>query len=53
MGEKNKCRVVIRRAGGRECTLPVESCCDEPDGGHVIVVRCGTQASECCCKRDE
>jgi hypothetical protein len=53
MGEKNRCRVVIKRAGGGECTLPVESCCDEAGGEHVIVVRCDTDASDCCCADDK
>lgn len=51
MAEKNKCRVVIKRAGGEECVLPVESCCDEADGEHVIVVRCDTGSNDCCCEK--
>ena len=53
MGEKNRCRVVIKRAGGEECTLPVESCCDKPGGEHVIVVRCDTDVTDCCCEKKE
>lgn len=50
MAEKNRCRVIVKRASGDECTLPVESCCEEEDGGRVIVVRCDTAASNCCCE---
>jgi hypothetical protein len=53
MSEKNRCRVVIKRAGGGECTLPVESCCEESGGEHVIVVRCDTDARDCCCESDK
>jgi len=53
VGEKNKCRVIIKRAGGEECTLPVENCCDEPGGEHVIVVRCDSTAADCCCKKED
>jgi hypothetical protein len=48
---ENKCRVIIRRASGEECTLPVESCREEKDGHCVIVVRCDTEAKDCCCEK--
>jgi hypothetical protein len=53
MAEKNRCRVVIKKSSGEECVLPVESCCDEPDGEHVIVVRCDTDTKDCCCEKKE
>jgi hypothetical protein len=53
LAEKNRCRVVIKKASGEECVLPVESCSDEPDGEHVIVVRCDTDAKDCCCERKD
>ena len=52
MAEKSRCRVVIRRASGSECTLPVD-CCEGEDGERVIVVRCDTDAADCCCESDK
>jgi hypothetical protein len=51
MEEKNRCKVIVKRASGGECTLPVESCCEEEGGGRVIVVRCDTDAADCCCEK--
>lgn len=47
MAEKNKCRVVIKCGPGKECTLPVD-CCEGVEGERVIVVRCDTEAADCC-----
>jgi hypothetical protein len=49
MAEKKKCRVVIKRASGGECELPVEECCEDKDGCRVVVVRCDADSSDCCC----
>ncbi|MHC5059012.1 MAG: hypothetical protein ACYTKD_30525 [Planctomycetota bacterium] len=53
MAEKNKCRVVIKKASGDECELPVECCADEASGECVIVVRCDTDVEDCCSEKKE
>jgi hypothetical protein len=52
VGEKKQCKVVIKCADGRECTLPVEDCCGD-DGDRTIVVRCDSDATDCCCNKDD
>jgi hypothetical protein len=49
MGDKSKCRVVIKGPSGKECTLAVEECREGSDGDKVIVVKCDPEAADCCC----
>lgn len=48
MGEKNKCKVIIKRGDGKECCIPVAECSDDADGCKVIVVRCDDVDAKCC-----
>lgn len=49
MGDNKACRVVIKGPSGKECTLPVEECCEGSEGEKVIVVRCDAEVIDCCC----